>query len=566
MIRAFCCCSLLLTIAACAAEDGNGTNPSGGTAGASGISGSTGGSDGMVGQGGDGVSPTGGSSGSNNPVENDASVTAGAGGAGGISGAGGASGGGGSAAVSAVSVVTNHYDNARSGSNTSETILTTANVNQAKFGLLFSRTIVGSSYGQPLYVGGVTVNGAKHNVVYVATEHNMVYAFDADSAAATAPLWSKMLPSPLVLGGGGYDPGCSDMHDEVGITSTPVISVADNRIYVVAKISGGQHLHALDLATGADAPGSPATIGAATTGFNPNIHLNRTGLLLLNGIIYIAYGSHCDAGGYHGWLFGLDAKTLQQTSVYNTTNSGTLGAIWQSGLGLASEGTGVWACVGNGTSGGENMSQNVIRLLPGGAAMTVTNHYQAPTSGDNDLSAGVVFVGDTGQVVSGGKDGDILLLAKTDLALKQKISLGGELHSLVFWNGSAGPMVYGWPDNGTLHAYQAAGGQLVAKGTNNEKKPGHPAGIFTISSNGTTAGTGIVWASLPTVGDAWHATAKGALYAYDAADITKPSLWNSTLDAKDDVGNFAKFSPPTVANGKVYLATFSGKLQVYGLK
>ena len=111
---------------------------------------------------------------------------------------------------------------------------------QAKFGLLFSRTIVGSSYGQPLYVGGVTVNGAKHNVVYVATEHNMVYAFDADSAAASAPLWSKMLPSPLTLGGGGYDPGCADMHDEVGITSTPVISAADNRIYVVAKVPGGQ--------------------------------------------------------------------------------------------------------------------------------------------------------------------------------------------------------------------------------------------------------------------------------------------------------------------------------------
>jgi len=555
-------------LGACGEADVNGPSKGGAAGGTSGTSGSTGGSDGMQGQSGSAVTTTGGDAGSSNPLGDDSGSPVGAGG--GNVGAGGAGGGvvGGdaSAPVSAFSVVTNRYDNLRSGSNTSETILTTSNVTQAKFGLLFSRTIVGSSYGQPLYVGGVTVNGTKHNVVYVATEHNMVYAFDADSAAASAPLWSKMLPAPLVLGGGGYDPGCADMHDEVGITSTPVISTADNRIYVVAKIPGGQRLHALDLGTGADAQGSPANIGAGTAGFNPDIHLNRTGLLLLNGIVYIAYGSHCDAGGYHGWLFGHDAKTLAQKSVYNSTNSGTKGAFWQSGVGLSSDGTAVWASIGNGTSGGENMGQNVVRLMPNGAAMSVTNQYQAPSNGDNDLAAGVVFVGDTGQIVSGGKDRDLLLIGKADLAQKQKIGLGGELHSTVFWNGSAGPMVYAWPDNGTLHAYQAANGQLAAKGTNNEKKPGHPAGIFTVSSNGTTAGTGILWASLPTVGDAWHSTAKGALYAYDASDVTKASLWNSTLDAKDDVGNFAKFSPPTVANGKVYLATFSGKLQVYGLK
>jgi outer membrane protein assembly factor BamB len=487
-------------------------------------------------------------------------------------GAGGATGAGGSG--ERLAVVTDRYDIARSASTLRETILTTGNVTRARFGLLFSRAITGNVYGQPLYVAAVDFGGGvQHNVVYVATSHNWIYAFDADDPAAADPLWSRMLGAPLLLGAGAdYDPGCTDMRNEVGITSTPVISLADNKIFVVAKVPGDQHLHALDLATGADADGSPVSVGnMAMTAFDPMIHLNRASLLLLGGVIYIAYGSHCDRGAYHGWLFGYDAKTLQLVRTYNSTPTGTWGAIWQSGVGLSSDGTDVFATVGNGTSSlatddGLNMGNNVVRLTPTDAALTVAAHYQAPIRGDNDLQSGAVLLGDSGQVVGGGKDGSVLLLRASDMTLLQQIAVHDEINSFAFWNGSAGPLAYVWPSTFPLHAYQVAAGSLTEVATSAEQQPAHPSAMFVISSNGATPGTGVLWASMPIAGDAWHATATGALYAYDAADVSKPSLWNSTLDSADAVGTFAKYSPPTVANGKVYLATFSGRLLVYGLK
>ena len=212
------------------------------------------------------------------------------------------------------------------------------------------------------------------------------------------------------------------------------------------------------------------------------------------------------------------------------------------------------------------MGNNVIRLTPAGTGMTVAAHFQAPVSGDNDLQSGVVLLGATGQVGAGGKDGNILLLNQSNLTLSQTITLGGEVNSYAFWNGSAGPTLYTWPVGGGLHAYQVAAGALSGNTVNTERLPGHPSGIFTVSSNGTTAGTGIVWASVPIAGDAWHATATGALYAFNAAMVSSPSLWNSNLVGADNLGTYAKYSPPIVANGKVYVATFSGKLQVYGLK
>jgi hypothetical protein len=495
------------------------------------------------------------------------------GGPAGSSGNDAAAGGGGSAPSGPFAVVTDRYDIARSGSNLRETILNTSNVNTSSFGLLFSRSITGYAFAQPLYVEGLMVGGAVHNVVYVVTEHNWVYAFDADAPTPDAPLWSMNLGSPLTLGvGAAYNPGCTDMRNEVGITSTPVISLADGKIFVVAKVPGDQQLHALDLATGAEAPGSPVSIGQmAGTAFDPQIHLNRPGLLLLKGTIYIAFGSHCDAGAYHGWLYGYDARTLQLTSVYNTTPTGAQGAIWQSGVGLSSDGTDIFATVGNGTSGtgaatDVNMGNSVVRLTPAGAGLTIAAQYQSLVSGDHDLQSGVLLLGDTGQVLAGGKDGAVLLLGQSDLALRGQLSVSGELNSFAFWNGSAGPTAYAWPAAMPLHAYRVSAGSLTPAAINAEKTPLHPSSIFTISSNGTTPGTGILWASMPLAGDAWHATATGALYAFDAADVSKPSLWNSTLVAADDVGTFAKYSPPMVANGKVYLATFSGKLLVYGLK
>ncbi len=490
--------------------------------------------------------------------------------AGGLAGAGGATGAGGSG-PDRLAVVTDRFDNARSAATLRETILTTSNVAPGGFGLLFSRAITGDAYAQPLYVAGVDFGGGvQHNVVYVATSHNWIYAFDADDPDAADPLWSRMLGAPLLLGAGGdYDPGCTDMRNEVGITSTPVISLADNKIFVVAKVPGDQHLHALDLATGADGDGSPISIGnVAMTAFDPAIHLNRTALLLQGGVVYVAYGSHCDHGAYHGWLFGYDAKTLQLVRTYNATPTGTWGAIWQSGVGLSGDGTNIFATVGNGTSGdGVNMGNNVVRWTPSGATLTVAAHYQAPVHGDNDLQSGAVLLGDSGRLLGGGKDGNVLLFRSSDMSLLQQIAVHNEINSFAFWNGgSAGALAYVWPTLQPLHAYQVAAGGLTEIATSAEMQPVHPSAMFVISSNGAMPGTGVLWASMPIAGDAWHATATGALYAYDATDVSKPSLWNSTLDPADAVGTFAKYSPPIVANGKVYLNTFSGHLQVYGLK
>jgi hypothetical protein len=491
---------------------------------------------------------------------------AGATGSGGTAGSSAAAGGG--AALSSYAVVTDRYDNARSGANTAETQLTTSNVTAAQFGLLFSRSITGLVYGQPLYAGGISVSGVKHNVVYVATEHNMVYAFDADSASATTPLWSRSLGPSLSLTT-GYNPGCGDMHasGEVGITSTPVISLPDNVIYVVAKTSTDQQLHALDLGTGADIAGSPSTIGAGPMTFDPKVHLNRPGLLLLNGTIYVAYGSHCDAGNYHGWILGYDAKTLQLQSVFNSTPSGTQGAIWQAGSGLSTDGTDIWVAVGNGSTNGNNTGFSVVRLTPSGGALTIAARYQNNQRvPDNDVQSGVTILGNTGQVVAGNKAGDITLLGQSDLSRKQNLMPAGSANLFAFWDGSAGPTLFAWPENGSLYAYRVGAGSLTQMGTNSEQTPEHPGGTFTVSSNGRMPGTGILWATVPVLGDAWHATATGTLYAFDASDVTKHSLWNSDSNAADRLGTYAKFSPPMVANGKVYVATFSGALRVYGLK
>ena len=177
-----------------------------------------------------------------------------------------------------------------------------------------------------------------------------------------------------------------------------------------------------------------------------------------------------------------------------------------------------------------------------------------------------MILGTTGQVVAGNKDGNIYLLGQSDLSLKQGLHPSGSANLFAFWNGSAGPLLFAWPEGSGLIAYQVGAGSLTQKGTNTEQKPGHPGGTFTVSSNGAMAGTGILWATVPVLGDAWHSTATGALYAFDASNVSAHSLWNSNLNSADTLGTYAKWSPPTVANGKVYVATFSGELRVYGLK
>jgi outer membrane protein assembly factor BamB len=549
--RRLACCALLSLSMACSS-----TSKSGGATADGSIPISTGGSSGS------GGAATGGGQGGSGPgPSSDGSVATGGAMGGGNDGPTATGGQGMPPPSNGFNILSNSYNEARTGANTSETILTADNVKPATFGLKFSMAIAGKMYGQPLYVSQLTINGAKHNVVYAATAHNTVHAFDADDGTQ---LWMKALEAPVPIGGGGLTVSCQDMSTEVGITSTPVISLEDNKIFVVAKTNGKQLLHALDLTTGEDTAGSPAVVG--NPGFPANAHLNRPGLLLLNDVVYIAFGSHCDDGGYHGWIFGHNAKTLMLESTYSTTPSGRQGAVWQSGMAPSSDGTSFFITVGNGTSDAMNMGFNIVKLTPAAQNVNVASHFLDTTStgGDNDLAAGPVLVGD--QLVSGGKAGDVMVNSAADTTLKQRVQAGGEVHILSVWTGSAGTMVYTWPRHQALHAWALAGGMLTDKGTNAIQMPAQFGGIVSVSSNGTTAGTGLLWAVVPTGVASRSGGTAAVLYAFDATDITKAPLWSSEMDPKDQLGGNAKFSPPTVANGKVYVATFTGKLMVYGLK
>src|ERR1700722_2221079 len=242
-----------------------------------------------------------------------------------------------------VSVPTYHNDLARSGQNLDETVLTPASVSSGKFGQLFSYALDGQVYAQPLYLPGVVIPGKGiHNVVFVATEHDSVYALDADNYLA-APLWhvSFLNPTRGVLAASSADLGCGSIVPEVGITATPVIDPVSGSLYVVAMTEeptsdGYAHrLHALDVTTGAEKPGSPVEIqasvpgqgdGTTTVHFRPWLYKERAGLLLLNGVVYTAWSSHCDAGNYHGWIIGYDARTLHQTAVYTSTPNWNAGS------------------------------------------------------------------------------------------------------------------------------------------------------------------------------------------------------------------------------------------------
>src|SRR6202011_324354 len=264
-------------------------------------------------------------------------------------------------------VVTQHNDISRTGQNLNETILTPANVNSNTFGKLFSYPIDGQAYAQPLYVAGVAMGsgtaqaGTTHNVVFVATQHDSVYAFDADSnnGSNASPLWKiSLLDSAHGAASGATtvpngDVGTDDINPEIGITATPVIDPSTNTLYVVGKTRESgiyvQRLHALDLTTGQEKT-SPVTLSAQVNGngngssggvlrFDAKLENNRAGLLLLNNTVYIAFAAHGDQGPYHGWIlaYAYNGITLQQTSVFCAPANGAASGIWMSGAGLAAD-------------------------------------------------------------------------------------------------------------------------------------------------------------------------------------------------------------------------------------
>ncbi|MFF4403364.1 hypothetical protein [Streptomyces sp. NPDC001404] len=513
-----------------------------------------------------------------------------------------------------VSVTTQHNDNRRTGAQLLEVALSPATVGPDHFGKLFSRAVDGHLYAQPLYVSDVAVPGhGRRNVVYAATMHNSVYAFDADDPGAAAPLWhaslgpSAPLPDPQI-GPGGY----RDIAVEVGIVSTPVIDLDRNVLYAVAFTKDGQgyhhSLHALDIGSGQEMLGGPVRIAATVPGggdgssggriaFTSHRQLQRAALALANGRIYAAFASYGDRSPYHGWVFGFDAGTLQQTGVYVTTPDTGLGGIWQAGQGPAVDDDGfLYAATGNGgfRPDGSDLGDSIVKLTPGLALADWFSPFNnaALNAADADLgSAGPLLIPGTRLLLSGGKESKFYLLdtramghfhAGSDSQIVQSFSVvppdaqthhihGGAVH----WNFPGGPWVYVWPENAFLRAYRFAGGRLETTAVSTSTTtgpagvpggaPGMPGGILSLSAHGTDPATGLLWASHPWRADANNAVVEGVLRVYRATDLTQ-ELWNSKMHpARDDVGSYAKFAAPTIANGKVYLGTFSGALHVYGL-
>jgi hypothetical protein len=496
-----------------------------------------------------------------------------------------------SSASAQIDVLTQHNDNARTGANLRELVLTPANVNKGQFGMLFKRVVDDQLYTQPLVVTGVQVNGGTHDLVIVTTVNNSVYAFDANDAEAAAPIWHVNFGTPANMHSTNF--GCLDINGQMGIIGTPVIDKARGVVYVVALTRAGadapslgagytQRLHELDIATGADLPESPVTIKA--DGFNALMQNQRPALMLANGMVYVGYASHCDKEPYHGYLMAYDARTLAQASVFNTSPTGSEASIWQSGQGPAADADGnVYVVTGNGSwDGVQNFSESFLKFTPQLKLLdwfTPTNHL-ALDEKDNDLnSSGATLIPGTHMVIGGGKEGVLYTLDTRSFghlgdehAVQHFQATASHLHSLVYWaSDKNGPLLYVWGQRDRAKVYRFNGDRLTETPLAMRDAPneGHPGAMLSLSANGGR--DGILWAAIHATGDSWHESRPGVLHAYDADDIRR-ELWNSLeVPARDDCGEYSKMAPPTIANGRVYLASFgtenvgTGQLCVYGL-
>jgi outer membrane protein assembly factor BamB len=496
-------------------------------------------------------------------------------------------------------VLTYHNDPARTGLNPNETILTPANVSSPSFGKLFSAQVDGFVYAQPLYVSGVSLPGkGRHNVVYVATENDTVYAFDAD--APGPPLWRASL-----LEGGTPVPSsavaCGQILPRIGITGTPVINRATGTLYVVAMVRHeekrkwiyAQRLHALDIATGAEKLGGPVTIAGSVPGkgdgsvngritFDAFSHVNRPGLALANGVVYIAFGSHCDLGDYHGWLFAYGAAHLRFRAVFNTTPNGSEGAIWQTGDAPAVDAAGnLFILTGNGTfdanSGGADYGDSFVKLAFRGNALRPLDFFtpfdqDSLNAQDLDVGSGgpVLLPGQPGShprlVVGGGKNATLYLVDRDrmghfrpkdeDRQIVQVIreGIGGVFSTPAYWNGRLYLGSVGQP----LMAFALTGGRLsTSPVSQSPDRFDYPGATPSISSAGEK--NAIVWA-LET--SRYITGGRAILRAYDASDLSR-ELYSSPPGGAGAAG--VKFTTPIIAHGHVYFGT-QNSLEVYGLR
>ena len=501
--------------------------------------------------------------------------------------------------TSTVNVLTYHNDVARTGQNLNESTLTTANVKSANFGLVGNLSVDGGVDAEPLYVSNLSLAGGVHNVVYVVTENDSVYAFDADTFAQ---LWHVS-----VLGANetaSDNRGCGQVSPIIGITSTPVIDLSagtHGEIFLVAMSldNGGnyhQRLHALDLTTGAEISGSPTTIQATfptmsgTTTFDPKQYKERAALLLLNGVIYTTWASHCDAGPYTGWIMGYNETTLQQSSVLDVIPNGGDGAIWMAGDGPAADSSGdIYFLDANGTFD-DTLNSNgfpehgdygnaFVKVSTAGNNLSVADYFtmfdtDAESNSDEDLGSGGEMLlpdvqdtqGNTWHLAVGaGKDGHIYVVNR-DLMGKFNTSNDSAIHQEIDTNGLSGGVfatpayfnnvVYYGAVGDHLRAFSIANAKLTTPASSlSATSFGYPGTTPSISANGSSAG--IVWA-------VENNGSGGTLHAYDATNLAT-ELYNSN-QAANSRDHFAdnKFITPMVANGKVYVGT-PNSVAVFGL-
>jgi hypothetical protein len=487
------------------------------------------------------------------------------------------------------------YDNSRTGQDLNEGSLTPANVNISQFGKKFTFNVDGYVYAQPLYVQGVTMAaGGTYNAVYVATEHDSVFAFDADGDVTT-PLWQVNFTNPTagITTVPTGDVG-STIYPEIGITSTPVIDPSSGTIYVEAstKENGSyfHRLHALDLTSGVEKFGGPVVISGSVPGngagndgqgnvpFQPKIELQRSALLLVNGNIYVAFASHGDNGEFHGWIFAYNAANLSQAGIWNSTPNGQDGGIWQGGGGLAADSAGsIYGITGNGSSDqGPDYGDSFLRLTLSSSEFTVDDYFtpfnqQYLSTYDIDVGSGGPLIlpdqpGSFPHLITGaGKEGTIYLLDRDNLG-HYSTSVDNVVQEIANALGSASSdntfctpsywqnRVYyvGSPD--VAKAFTLSGGLLSTKPESESTLTfGFPGATPVISASGNT--NGILWA-LERDGNELH--------AYDATNLANELYNSGQAGARDSLGTVVRFTVPMVANGRVYVGTKS-TLVVYGL-
>jgi hypothetical protein len=503
------------------------------------------------------------------------------------------------------------YDANVSGATLSETTLNTSNVVPGSFGLAFKLPVDDNIMAQPLYVPHVMINGTSHNAVYVATMSDTLYAFDADIGGA--PLWKRNLATfehatPVPIAQFAYS-GSMNIINNLGILSTPVIDLATNTLYAVACTLENNtlvyRLHAVDIRTGVPRTGSGVVISGIydTVTFDARNQWQRMSLVLSGNNVVFGFGAlelESTAHLYSGWVMAYDKSTLAQTGIFATVTRGNGGGgVWQSGRPPAVDSSGyVYVITGNaygiGYDGRHNFSESVLKLNPAGLAPPANGVPPPPTdwftpsiwstldAHDLDLtSSGPMLVPNTSPslVVGGGKTGVLYVLNTTGLGKNtandsgalQKIQISaGELRGgPVYWQRSTangGPLLYDWGVNDRVKAFSFNGSTFAttpsAQGSVTNQRSG---GFLALSANGETPRSGVLWATVATNGNAEAPPVPGALYAFDAGNVAT-QLWNSNMNAaRDSFGNLGKFVPPMVANGKVYVATGSNQVAVYGL-